>query len=272
MAAPLPPAGAPPEDNPYAAPATPPKGYRPRRGGPVAAFASARPRMIALLVLLGALLASEVAVALGYLDLRSLAQRASTPGSGVTAADGEAIDASNGRRAVALLVLLALCAGAWWTWLHRVVRNVRPLRGPETYTPAWACWSYLVPFVNLVVPYQAMQSAWRWSDPVAARRLLGVEAGRRPPSSVGAGGALVVAWWAGWLITGISQRIAQMVLGGSSDAAGVRDACAFLVAGEALLMATTLVAMALVWQLTVRQERRQAVLEAVPGNAPGGLP
>jgi hypothetical protein len=272
MAEPFPPAGAPPQDNPYAAPATTPKGYRPRRGGPPAAFASARPRMIALLVLLGALLVSEVAVALGYLDLRSLAQRALTPGSGVTAADGEAIDASNGRRAVALLGLLALCAAAWWTWLHRIVRNMRPLRGPETYTPAWACWSYVVPFVNLVVPYQAMQSAWRWSDPVAARRLLGVEAGRRPPSSVGAGGALVVAWWAGWLVTGIFQRIAQMVLGGSSNAESVRDACVFLVAGEGLLIATTLVAMALVWQLTVRQERRRAVLGEAPANAAGEVP
>ena len=78
-------------------------------------------------------------------------------------------------------------------WLHRSFRNL-PAFGhwkSQGYSPAWAVGSFFVPFVNLVVPYQATKELWQKSLPANSESF---SLSSSPPG-------FFPAWWCFWLIS-----------------------------------------------------------------------
>jgi len=67
---------------------------------------------------------------------------------------------------VVLLAAIALAATLFVWWMARGYRNL-PALGVRRLRvgPRWAVWSWFVPFVNLVVPKEAVDDLWRASDP-----------------------------------------------------------------------------------------------------------
>jgi len=62
-------------------------------------------------------------------------------------------------------------AVAFLVWVHRVVKNLPALGAHHmSYTPGWAVASFFIPIVCLYAPYQAIQEAWRASEPLAYLR------------------------------------------------------------------------------------------------------
>jgi hypothetical protein len=68
--------------------------------------------------------------------------------------------------------LLGLLAGGvyiatvviWMVWIHRANSNCRALGAQGMrFTPGWAVGYHFIPFVNLVMPYNAMAEIWRAS-------------------------------------------------------------------------------------------------------------
>lgn len=70
---------------------------------------------------------------------------------------------------VGLLVAIVLAATLFVWWMARGYRNL-PALGVRRLRigPRWAVWSWFVPFVNLVVPKEAVDDLWRASDPNVA--------------------------------------------------------------------------------------------------------
>lgn len=90
--------------------------------------------------------------------------------------DGEAVHANRfdelaQRTAHERLVFL----GSWLTtavfFVFFIGRTLRVASASGSvgvsYTPRWVFWSFFIPIVSLVVPYRAMQEAWRATDPEA---------------------------------------------------------------------------------------------------------
>lgn len=82
-------------------------------------------------------------------------------------------------------------------WAYSAAANVRAF-GNELLriSPGWAVAWWFIPFASLWKPYQAMSEAWRASD-VSARQVSTVEWTKR------SAGALVKAWWALYLSSGL---------------------------------------------------------------------
>jgi hypothetical protein len=88
------------------------------------------------------------------------------------------------------LAMAVATAVAFLSWFHRAHENLRSFRaGPFTFTPAEAVWSFFVPFLNLVRPYEAMREIWQASDP---KLPLNADA----PYADSGVGWLVPTWWA----------------------------------------------------------------------------
>jgi hypothetical protein len=112
----------------------------------------------------------------------------------------EIADANDTRQiivAVASLGFTIITAIAFFMWLHRAHRNLPALQAEElAYTPGWAVGYWFVPFLNLVRPCQIMLELHRESDPA-----------RVAPFRSATSGALIVFWWAAWLLGGILAQI-----------------------------------------------------------------
>ena len=140
----------------------------------------------------------------------------------------------------AVLVLLIV-------WAFRSAHNALAAgRTGARQSPGWVIAGWLVPLVNLVVPYQVMSDLWRSSEPDAAR---GDEWRTRGPSS------LVMGWWMLWVVGGLAVAIgACMGLIGDFAAADVRP---LLLAGHLGQAVASVLAVIVVRTITGRQTTRQ---------------
>ena len=88
-------------------------------------------------------------------------------------------------------------------WQYRAVSNLSALKARNLeFSPGWAVGWWFVPFANLVKPFQAMRELWNESDPDYDADL-GFLSG-----SVGAP-MIMGFWWAFWLLSNFSDRIAN---------------------------------------------------------------
>jgi hypothetical protein len=83
--------------------------------------------------------------------------------------------------------LLLFCLGgiAFLMWLHRTYSNAQML-GSTNSSPAMVTFSFFIPFLQLVRPYQGIQEIWRNSE---------TRPGVAPKNS-----ALIMAWWLSFLV------------------------------------------------------------------------
>ncbi|WP_054619347.1 DUF4328 domain-containing protein [Neisseria sp. 83E34] len=75
-------------------------------------------------------------------------------------------------------------------WLYRAAANARALGAEMSIKPGWAVGSFFIPFLNLIMPYQATKEIWLHAAP-----------GNKPSA------VLVNIWWITWLIGSIGERI-----------------------------------------------------------------
>jgi hypothetical protein len=82
------------------------------------------------------------------------------------------------------LILFCLGGIAFLMWLHRTYSNAQML-GSTNSSPGMVTFSFFIPFVQLVRPYQGIQEIWRNSE---------TRPGVAPKNS-----ALILAWWLSFL-------------------------------------------------------------------------
>jgi hypothetical protein len=95
---------------------------------------------------------------------------------------------------VASAIVMVACIVVVAFWIHRVSANAHVLSNDMTISPGWAVGWYFVPIANLFKPYQGMKEAWM------ASHFRDNWHGEPTP-------ALLVWWWALWLITNILANI-----------------------------------------------------------------
>lgn len=176
--------------------------------------------------------------------------------------------ASAAREAVMRVVQLVafLAAGAvFLAWLHRVYKNLKPLGAEPRYAPGLAVGAFVIPLVNLFLPFQIVQEIWRASDPetVAAGGAKGLNMVVEESSK----SLLVVVWWGLWLLTIVNLVIAYRwhltweILNEEIITSWL------IMAMSLLLVVSSLVSLLLVKKVTDRQDekkRRLAELAAPP--------
>jgi len=164
----------------------------------------------------------------------------------------------SGRAQIALLSAMALAAILFVWWMARGYRNlaalgVRRLR----FGPRWAIWSWRVPFVNLVVPKEAVDDLWRASDPtvpVYSPRWRALAVPFR-----------VHLWWMATLGAAVLLLAAEWALPGlgNGDASAARAGLGLAAAAFPALLVASVLEWMLVADVGTRQARRFAALGPV---------
>ena len=138
-------------------------------------------------------------------------------------------------------------------WVHRVVRNMPALGSPDPrWTPRGAVIRCFVPFLNLLHPVYSVLDAWRgsrldrrWND-LSSRMSLS------PPF-------LIVGWWTAWLLARfISWFSYSLQRSGDLD----MQTAGYLsdIVGNMLLIASALLAILVVRDITGRQETKNRLV------------
>ncbi len=138
---------------------------------------------------------------------------------------------------------LLLAGIAFVMWTYRVVANARVFAEDEMpFTPSEAAWSWFIPIVNLVRPYQVMRAVERSALPVGGS-----------PSS------LVSSWWAAYLGRLVLQSGVAMATTSMDE--GARTA------GALASIAAELVSVGLAVALVLYIERLQSERAAMTATA-----
>lgn len=113
-------------------------------------------------------------------------------------------------------------------WIHRAATNARLLGATLRYSPWQSVTAYLIPFLNLVRPYQVMIAIHRASDPTrlpdaprfVKRDLVGYREADREllPPVRWSYAAPIAAWWAVYMLRGIAVGWIGMVAGPTATA------------------------------------------------------
>lgn len=150
-------------------------------------------------------------------------------------------------------VVFVITAIVFLMWLHRVSSNL-PAFGywkSQGYSPAWAVGSFFVPFVNLVVPYQAIKDIWQKSRPASAESFSFVKS---PPG-------FFPAWWGFWLASNFATN-AHFRMSGNPD---FRDAALIVgIVSEVLSIAAVAFAIQVINEIVKRQE--EAIEHVTPNQ------
>jgi hypothetical protein len=127
---------------------------------------------------------------------------------------------------------------AFLAWFHRVYSNVAAYSDrPTEYTPGWAVGAYLVPFINLVRPYEMMREAWDRSAPAG-------EVVRSP---------LVGLWWAAWIISNISGGISAVLVKAGGALPALQTMTQYQILDSVIRSAASILAILVVQRQTARQ-------------------
>jgi hypothetical protein len=157
-------------------------------------YVSARPRAIAIQILVGVQLAMIVLTAVGW-GFEAFAGESEI---------GDAIDQLVALTCRSQQMLYWAAFIVFMTWVHRSIANLPALGSMSCrFTPSGASWSFVIPFVNLVRGYQVAATIWSESQPALVDER-GVA--RRKTS--------LVNWWWGLFIAQIviSGIVADMTL------------------------------------------------------------
>jgi hypothetical protein len=189
-------------------------------------------------------LAARIVVTLGEISLLERVIQGASPSSSEFAAL-----AVQDQLTSQLVVGTFLLAGiAWCVWQHRAQSNLHASwRRGLRFTPGWAVGWWFVPIASLWKPFQAVRELWAASDPEAN------EASwqwTRTWSVIG-------FWWAAWLVSlvigGIPGAGPSPSMEASAEELVSQDW--FWIGSQAVAIAASVLAIAIVRSVTARQTR-----------------
>jgi hypothetical protein len=137
---------------------------------------------------------------------------------------------------VAIIPVLAVGV-PFLRWFYLAYRNLQELEHTHLrYTPGWAVWGFLIPFVNYVRPYQVMRDLWRQLDVAASNSFSTTMLPQVHESNLG-------RWWGAYLVFNIVGAIGEVAASNVNTFDQLFVATLFLFAGTLLLfpsIATTI--------------------------------
>jgi hypothetical protein len=148
---------------------------------------------------------------------------------------------------IVTLLITAVCVLVWFYSAHKALRElgVEGLR----YSPGWAVGGFLVPFLNLVRPYQVTQEIWKASNP---RRIDSPLAWKR-----GSGNPMVFSWWFCWLAQNITGQISfRMSMSPNPSLKTVTSASLLALLSGGIQLVTGLLLIRIILAIGTRQEQR----------------
>jgi hypothetical protein len=202
-------------------------------------FLSLRARAKWAVALLGVILLIDVAEGVGSVMQIDVLGRIAR---GAVLAPGEA-DANDARMqliAGARLLVFVLAGVAFIRWFRRAYANLQsfgvPLKNPESD----ALWSFFIPLLNFIRPYDIMRQIWRKS--------VDAPQSRQP---------LPGLWWAAYMARTLGATATQlMVRGAGSDAQALSDATALGLGVVAIDVVAAGLAIVLIRTISEAQEKR----------------
>ena len=160
--------------------------------------------------------------------------------------------------AIAGLVVLVITGIIWLVWQHRSHANLHAVRLRELeYTPGWSVGWWLIPFANLVKPFQTVRELWKASS--------GDDAWWQNPTW-----PLIGWWWALWIVRLVLERVATAVFNGATTLERVMFSSRLFLAYEVVVIIASFLAIAIVRAVIERQEglRERQVEDGAPPPRP----
>lgn len=196
-----------------------------------------------VLLLLGVLVVLDLAsIWSSFLQIDLLEQMQ----AGVLFSDAEltANDDRESALGTTYMLLYFTTAIVFLTWFHRVWKNAHWMAQSQgelspKYSPAWAVWSFIVPIISLVRPYQIMRDTWEYGAPDHAR-------GRH---------GLLQGWWALWIIGNIIGQITWR-MSNTTDLGGLITLTNLQMTASVLDIPAAILAMTIVFKQTQFQVER----------------
>ncbi|MGW7262429.1 DUF4328 domain-containing protein [Streptomyces sp. NPDC054842] len=202
-------------------------------------------------VLLGLVAAADLfALGAGY-ALRDVVVRvaagATDTGLPESAARADALYTLAGRVQAALLIATVV---VFLVWFQRARDNAE-IFDPHGHTMlrGWTCWSWFLPLVNLWISRRIMTDIWDASRPVGDR----------------GGRGLVNGWWACWVLTLLTDRVAQSDSREAETADGIQAWVETTMFADLVQLVAAVLAVLVVLRLTRMQDRKAH--EGVPPAA-----
>lgn len=237
-------------------------------------YESSRPRVtLLMIVLIVNILVQAVAVVSAFLHLNMLYQFMAY---GIIEQLSPAVrlqqQSSDARESLVRLIQFAAFAASaivFLFWLHRAYKNLKPLGAEPRYSPAWAVTSFLVPVVNLFLPFLILQETWRASDPETIHAT-----GAKPLNIVvedSSKSLLIVVWWGLWLLTVINAVVAYRWHAGRQVLNDDAIASWLVITISLLLAVNSIVTIFLARKIANRQDERNRRLVELTAP-PDGLP
>jgi hypothetical protein len=161
----------------------------------------------------------------------------------------------------AQIVVLAITAITFLTWLHRVRVNVRALGARRlAYARQWTILGFLVPILNALRPYQVVREIWQASDPGSGDPLAwkGV---KTPP--------LLAVWWGLFVAYFVFEGLSAIALGASVQAATIQQSYAIALIADLCAALSASFAYFVVARISEAQEaKRSAYGRGTPSTVP----
>jgi hypothetical protein len=178
-------------------------------------------------------------------------------GAAVSYADATFSDSFVRLTFYAELGMLILLAIAFLMWLHRIVANNWSLAVQNTrWSPRAAVGWWFVPIASFVVPVRIVIEAWRCAEPKHEISTFAIRALQRVPR-------IVVIWWVAWIAAELLGRVSYFVGKSGDPLTALRDSAIVSVVATAIEMIAAVLAIAVVTQLTRRQEARASLFARV---------
>jgi hypothetical protein len=220
-------------------------------------FRSARNLGTPLVILLGLdVLLAAVMVVLRLSEI-GLLQRIGR-GELVSAEEAARSDDRVAAVAIAGIVALLVTGIVWVVWQHRSQANLHAAQLRELdYTPGWVVGWWLIPFANLVKPFQTVRELWKASS--------GDESWWLNPTW-----SLIGWWWAAWIAALVLGRVATVVFNAGATLDTLISSSWLFLAYEVVVIIAAVLAIAIVRAVMERQEglRRRQVEEGAPPPRP----
>ena len=144
--------------------------------------------------------------------------------------------------AIAGLVALLVTGIVWVVWQHRSQANLHAARLRQLdYTPGWVVGWWLIPFANLVKPFQTVRELWKASS--------GADSWWLGPTW-----PLIGWWWAAWIVALVLGRVATAVFNGAATVDTLISGSWFYLAYEVIVIIAAVLAITIVRAVIERQE------------------
>ena len=131
------------------------------------------------------------------------------PSSSIDLGEGESLPVALSLIGILALLRIPLFISTvvfFLIWEHRAFSNLAALKTNNLeFSPGWAVGWWFIPFANLIKPFQAMRELWVESDPEVEEDLGFLSVSPGAPT-------IMIVWWAAWLLTNFTDRIANKMI------------------------------------------------------------